>query len=77
MTSIGSRAIAASLAILLPVAAVARNVRGREADQRDRLTDAERRRPNRRENALSNRIHTARHNDIAQPGVMPRQAVGP
>ena len=36
------------------------------------LTGAESRSLNRRENAVSNRIYADKHNDIAQPGVVPR-----
>ena len=36
------------------------------------LTGQEYRNLNRRENALSSRIYTDKHNDIAQPGVTPR-----
>jgi len=36
------------------------------------LTGQEYRNLNRRENALSSRIYTDKHNDVAQPGVVPR-----
>ena len=36
------------------------------------LTGAEYRNLNRRENGLSRNIYVAKHNDIAQPGVVPR-----
>lgn len=99
------------MAILVPLAASAGEVRNREARQQARigqglrsgqitaggathletresdinasrradlaangghLTGAESRGLNRRENALSNRIYADKHNDIAQPGVVPR-----
>ena len=36
------------------------------------LTGREQRNLNRRETALSGQIHTDKHNDVAQPGVVPR-----
>lgn len=111
MTSSKVRALTTALAILVPIAAGAQEVRNREANQQGRiaqgigsgqitaggtgnlesreahinasrradlaahgghLTNRETRRLNGRENALSKRIHADKHNDIAQPGVMPR-----
>ena len=105
------RLIAASLAILLPLAASAQEVRDREARQQQRigqglasgqitangaarienrerrinasrradlasnggrLTAGEYRNLNRRENAASAQIYTDKHNNVAQPGVVPR-----
>ena len=105
------RLIAASLAILLPLAASAQEVRDREARQQQRigqglasgqitangaarienrerrinasrradlasnggrLTASEYRNLNRRENAASAQIYTDKHNNVAQPGVVPR-----
>ena len=111
MTFTGSRCTAVLLAVLVPIAAAAQEVRNRQADQQGRiaqgiasgqitaagagrlerrearinasrradlaangghLTGAEHRRLNQRENAASNRILVDKHNDVAQPGVVPR-----
>ena len=111
MTNTTTRLIAASLALLIPLAASAQEVRGREANQQariaqgigsgqitaggamrlerregainatrradlaangGRLTAGESRHLNQRENRLSNRIYIDKHNNVAQPGVVPR-----
>ena len=103
--------IATVLAVAIPLAASAQDVRGREANQQSRigqglasgqitaggatrlegregainasrradlaangghLTAGEHRRLNRRENRVSSRIYADKHNDVAQPGVVPR-----
>ena len=111
MTTIRLRLIVASLAILLPFAASAQEVRDRQVNQQQRigqglasgqitangaariegresrinasrradlaanggrLTAGEYRNLNRRENVTSAQIYADKHNDIAQPGVVPR-----
>ena len=111
MTPTATRLLAAGLALLIPLAASAQEVRGREANQQARigqglrsgqitangaahlesresainasrradlaangghLTPGEYRNLNRRQNAVSNRIYIDKHNNIAQPGVVPR-----
>ena len=111
MTSNTVRLLAASLALLVPVAASAQEVSGREQQQQQRigqglasgqitaggsaklerrearinasrradlaangghLTPGEYRNLNHRETAASAQIYKDKHNDIAQPGVVPR-----
>lgn len=75
MTTTGSHAVAAAPVIPLPRAAGAQDVRSREpglAANDVHLTNGKHRRRNGRENALSNRILSDRHGDVAQPDVVRR-----
>jgi hypothetical protein len=84
MTSTPLRLLATALALLVPFAASAQEVRGRELHQQQRIGQGlasgqitargagEYRNLNRRENAASAQVYTDKHNDIAQPGVTPR-----